>query len=111
MTAARLARPEVRALRTYRPARQEPHSLRLNANEASWVHDGAASANRYPPVRPLELHARLAVLYGVTDASLLVTRGTSEGIDLLVRAFCRPCVDNVLVTPPTFGCNVASVAK
>lgn len=103
MSAMKLARPEVRALRAYRPARQEPHALRLNANEASWAHDGAAAANRYPPVRPLELQTALASLYNVPVANLLATRGTSEGIDLLVRAFCRPGIDNVVVMPPTFG--------
>ena len=103
MSAADLARPEIRALSPYRPARQEPHGLRLHANEAPWTCDGARGLNRYPPIRPLALQERLAGHYGVPSGNLLVTRGTSEGIDLLVRAFCRPGVDSVIVTPPTFG--------
>ncbi len=103
MSAAALARPEVLALEAYRPARQQPGALRLNANEAPWAFDGAPHLNRYPPVRPRGLHTRLAALYGVAESSVLATRGTSEAIDLLVRAFCRPGVDSVLVTPPTFG--------
>ena len=30
-------------------------------------------------------------------------RGSDEGIDLLVRAFCRAGQDSVLICPPTFG--------
>jgi histidinol-phosphate aminotransferase len=33
----------------------------------------------------------------------MITRGSDEGIDLLVRAFCRAGLDAVLVAPPTFG--------
>src|SRR5690606_41148379 len=92
VSAAALARPEVLALEAYRPARQQPGALRLNANEAPWAFDGAPHLNRYPPVRPRGLHTRLAALYGVAESSVLATRGTSEAIDLLVRAFCRPGV-------------------
>jgi len=34
---------------------------------------------------------------------LLVGRGSDEAIDLLVRAFCAPGRDGVVVTPPVFG--------
>jgi histidinol-phosphate aminotransferase len=45
----------------------------------------------------------LAELYGVRSEQLLVTRGSDEGIDLLVRAFCRAGLDGVLIAPPCFG--------
>jgi histidinol-phosphate aminotransferase len=80
--------------------------VRLNANEAPWTTqlDGHGFAlNRYPEIRPRLLQARLAERYGVLPDRLLVTRGSSEAIDLLLRAFCRPGVDNVVVTPPTFS--------
>ena len=52
---------------------------------------------------------RMALLYGVPTASVLVGRGSDEAIDLLVRAFCRAGQDNVVITPPTFGFyNVAA---
>ena len=34
---------------------------------------------------------------------MLVTRGSSEGIDLLIRAFCRAGTDAIVINPPTFG--------
>jgi histidinol-phosphate aminotransferase len=102
--AARLARPEVRNLRPYTTARQEPGTLRLNANEAPSPAGGdRPGLNRYPPIRPQLLRDRLADYFGVSPDNLLATRGASEGIDLLVRTFCRPGSDNILITPPTFA--------
>ena len=40
--------------------------------------------------------------YGVATENILVTRGSSEGIDLLMRTFCSAGKDNVLLTPPAF---------
>ena len=38
-----------------------------------------------------------------SPGQLLVTRGSSEAIDVVVRAFCRAGQDNILICPPTFG--------
>jgi histidinol-phosphate aminotransferase len=38
----------------------------------------------------------------------MVTRGSDEGIDLLVRAFCRAGIDGVLIAPPCFGMYAVS---
>lgn len=106
MTIQALARPEIRSLQPYFTALQQSGTVRLNANEAPWeprVNGRASSLNRYPEVRPLLLQRRLAERYGVTQDQLLVTRGSSEAIDLLLRAFCRSGIDNVVVTPPTFS--------
>jgi histidinol-phosphate aminotransferase len=32
-----------------------------------------------------------------------VSRGADEGIELLIRAFCNPVTDHVLICPPTYG--------
>ena len=40
--------------------------------------------------------------YGVAVDNVLVTRGSSEGIDLLMRTFCSAGLDEVLLTPPAF---------
>ncbi len=106
MTIETLARPEIRGLQSYFTALQQTGTVRLNANEAPWerrVNCRASSLNRYPEVRPRLLQERLAERYGVTPDRLLVTRGSSEAIDLLLRAFCRSGIDNVVVTPPTFS--------
>lgn len=101
-----LARPELRDLVAYQPAGYEPACIRLNANEAPWRAPNDASTrglNIYPPPRPVELGERLADYYGVPPTDLLVTRGSSEGIDLLIRAFCVGGQDAIVICPPTFG--------
>jgi histidinol-phosphate aminotransferase len=101
-----LVRPDLRDLDAYAAAAPDFDRLRLHANESPWPTDldlPCEGLNRYPPVRALDLEARLAEVYGVAPASLLVTRGSDDGIDLLVRAFCRAGEDAVLTTPPTFG--------
>jgi histidinol-phosphate aminotransferase len=105
MNAASLARPEIASLSPYAAATQEQLTVRLNANEVPWnpSSDADESLNRYPQIRPWVLRDRLAEIYGVPAQQLLVTRGTSEAIDLLIRVFCRPGQDNVVITPPTFG--------
>ena len=51
----------------------------------------------------MTLVRRLAAVYGVQEQQLLVTRGSDEGIDLLLRVFCRAGQDAVLECPPCFG--------
>jgi histidinol-phosphate aminotransferase len=106
MTIAKLARPEIKALKPYEAAVQVRDTVRLNANEAPWA--GSSDAfrrplNRYPEIRPAGLRACLAARYGCDESSLLVTRGSSEAIDLLIRVFCRAGQDNLLTTTPTFS--------
>lgn len=101
-----LARADIRALEPYASARTEGHggATFLNANESPWPPwDDAPDWNRYPDPQPAALVSCLAALYGVSREQLLVGRGSDEGIDLLVRAFCRAGRDAVLVSPPTFG--------
>lgn len=105
-----LARPEVLALSPYVSARSSAAAdgVLLNANEAPraltaeapWV---GLDLHRYPSPQPVALRERLTELYGVHDAQLLVTRGSDEGIDLLLRVFCRAGQDRILETIPCFG--------
>jgi histidinol-phosphate aminotransferase len=101
-----LARPEIVALEGYSFAAWEPQLVRLHANELPWRAPGdetRAGLNRYPEPQPRALIERLAALYAVPAERLLVSRGSDEAIDLLIRAFCRAGRDAVLVCPPTFG--------
>lgn len=101
----RLARPEILALRAYDVPRRTPETIALDANEFPWSPFGEetlATLNRYPDHPAPELLGRLSELYGVARTSLLPTRGSSEAIDLLCRAFCRPGRDEIIVTSPTF---------
>ncbi len=101
-----LARPEIRALQAYSSARMEARggTIALNANESPWPPFGSGESwNRYPEPQPAVLLERLAGIYGVDANQVLVGRGSDEGIDLLVRAFCRADRDAIMISPPTFG--------
>lgn len=106
MTIADLARPEIRELRPYAAAAQVEDTIRLNANEAPWASRAdnfRRPLNRYPEIRPARLGNIMASRFGCRAQQLLVTRGTSEAIDLLIRAFCRANVDSIVATQPTFS--------
>lgn len=110
-----LARPEIRALtaapNTYVNGVVSP--IRLHANENPWSDESDAAPialNRYLDGQPGELIEALANYYGVFPAQVLITRGSDDGIDLLVRAFCRAGEDAILVCPPTFSMYAFSAA-
>jgi histidinol-phosphate aminotransferase len=100
-----LARPDIVSLKSYDHASWEPSFTRLHANELPWRAAGdesEAGLNRYPEPQPKALIQRLAGLYDVPAEFLMISRGSDEAIDLLVRAFCRAGQDAVLICPPTF---------
>ncbi len=106
MSLVKIARPEIQALKPYAAAAQVEGSVRLNANELPWSRSGDVfrrPLNRYPEVRPAHLGIALANRYGCGVDNLIVTRGTSEGIDLLIRVFCRAGQDSVVTPAPTFS--------
>lgn len=75
----------------------------LNANENPYPLPGLERYNRYPEPQPQKLVSGLAALYGVGDEHVVITRGADEGIALLIRMFCEPHEDAILINPPTFG--------
>ena len=106
MSVVNLARPEIQALQPYEAAEQVDDTIRLNANESprtTGTGNFRRPLNRYPEVRPLGLQNALARRFGCQPEELLVTRGSSEAIDLVIRTFCRAGQDSVLVTSPSFS--------
>ena len=76
----------------------------LDANECA--HEpfvGASGFGRYPEQQPDELVEALCGWLDVSSRNLTVTRGADEAIDCLLRAFCVPGKDNIIVCPPTFS--------
>lgn len=102
-----LLREDLREFAGYKSARSETlsGSVWLNANESAWANgsDSDGRLRRYPQPQPETLCARLAALYGVAPAQLLVGRGSDEGIELLLRAFCMPGRGTIVTAPPVFG--------
>jgi histidinol-phosphate aminotransferase len=102
-----LLREDLRDFGGYKSARSESvsGSVWLNANESAWANgsDADGRLRRYPKPQPEALCARLADLYSVQPSQLLVGRGSDEGIDLLLRAFCMPGKGKIVIAPPVFG--------
>lgn len=103
----RFLREDLRDFTGYASARMQAVAagIRLDANESPWpsAADGAARLRCYPEPQPQALVAALARLYGVAPERVLATRGSDEGIDLLLRATCPPGRGAIVTTPPTFG--------
>lgn len=95
-----LMRNDLKNFAPYSSARNEATQGRvwLNANESPW-----GEYNRYPEQQPVALIDAMARYYGVERKQILATRGSDEGIDLLVRLFCEPGEDSILISSPTFG--------
>jgi histidinol-phosphate aminotransferase len=111
-----LARPEIAAMKPYSSARSlaPGRGILLNANENPWPPpgDNDLDLNRYPEPQPAELGQLLANYYEVEENQILMTRGSDEAIDLLVRAFCAAngpknnapdSNDAIAICPPCFG--------
>jgi histidinol-phosphate aminotransferase len=102
-----LVRPNIRRLKPYRSARHDFMSgILLDANEnafGSAVDVDGLSLNRYPDPYQRELRAALAKLNDVSSEHVFAGVGSDEVIDLLIRIFCEPRADSIVVLEPTYG--------
>ncbi|WP_192483938.1 MULTISPECIES: histidinol-phosphate transaminase [Cysteiniphilum] len=100
----KLIRQDLAAFNAYSSARSLnlKGDILLNANELPYDLS-EQGFNRYPEPQPQELVHALAALYHVNQEEILVTRGSDEGIDLLVRLFCAYQQDAIMAFKPTFG--------
>jgi len=62
-----------------------------------------AKLNRYPDPLQHELKDKIARVKSVSSENIFPGNGSDEIIDLLVRAFCEPGKDEVILLPPTYG--------
>lgn len=103
----KLLRPELLAIKPFdvnRPGFET--GVLLDANETPWALNRFedVALNRYiDETFDPQLLEPLAAFYQTLPSQILLTRGSCEGIDLLVRAFCRPHLDAIVVSPPTFS--------
>lgn len=99
----KLVRPNILALKPYRSARDDFKSgVLLDANENPYPQKQGA-LNRYPDPHQEALRSAIAAYRGTDPERVFTGNGSDEAIDLLIRIFCRPGIDKIAITPPTYG--------
>jgi len=102
------ARPEILAMKGYVSARSLVASgdstVFLDANECPYEpYVGASGLARYPMQQPPELMGVVCHWLDLSSRNVTIMRGADEAIDCLMRAFCVPAHDNIIICPPTFA--------
>jgi histidinol-phosphate aminotransferase len=97
-----LLRKNIRSLVPYSSAREEyqgENAVFLDANENPFN----APYNRYPDPYQHKLKQRISDLKKVKPDQIFLGNGSDEAIDLIIRAFCEPGIDNMIGIKPTYG--------
>ncbi len=101
-----ILRDNIRSLRPYTSARDEykgTEGVFLDANENAFGSASDETHNRYPDPLQWDLKNALAALKVLDAENIFLGNGSDEAIDILFRSFCNPGIDNVIITPPTYG--------
>ena len=101
-----LVRENIKNLVPYSSARDEfkgAAKIFLDANENSIGSPLTRWYNRYPDPLQWELKKKISGIKGVAPENMLLGNGSDECIDLLIRAFCEPGTENIVICPPTYG--------
>src|SRR5215216_497403 len=101
-----LVRENIKKLKPYSSARDEfkgEASVYLDANENSYGSPLTKWYNRYPDPLQWELKKKIGEIKSIPPENMLLGNGSDECIDLLIRAFCEPVIDNIIICPPTYG--------
>ncbi len=110
MRVKELIRPHVAKLQPYSTARDDfagEARIFLDANENPNVPEFqvpvVSNLNRYPDPYSSQVRRVAAETAGVAAENCVITNGSDEAIELLLKASCVPGSDFVLIAPPTYG--------
>ena len=109
MNLEKLVRKNIKNLKPYSCARDEykgREATFLDANENPFE----TLYNRYPDPYHLEIKSKLSKLKDINPENIILGNGSDEIIDLLIRSFCEPREDNMLVFSPGYGMYEVSAA-
>lgn len=98
----KIVRPNIWAMKPYSSARDEfkgEASVFLDANENPLN----SPYNRYPDPLQWTLKEKVAKIKGVPAEKIFFGNGSDEPIDLVIRIFCEPALDNIVAMDPTYG--------
>ncbi len=97
-----LIRPEYLKLEKYSEPRSGKNVISLSSNENPYSFRDDKEFNRYPTVENIELKEKLANLYNVSLNNIAYGKGSTELIQMLIKLFCIPYKDSVILCPPTY---------
>ncbi|MCE4564295.1 histidinol-phosphate transaminase [Maribellus sp. CM-23] len=98
----KLLRKNILNLKPYSSARDEytgEAMVFLDANENPFNEP----YNRYPDPLQRVVKEKISKLKNIDSSNIFLGNGSDEPIDLLIRAFCEPGVDNIVSIDPTYG--------
>ena len=101
-----LVRPNIEKLVPYSSARDEfsgEAHVFLDANENSLGSPIRPFYHRYPDPHQKKLKQQIQAIKGIPEKNIFLGNGSDECIDVLLRCFCEPGLDNIIVCPPTYG--------
>ena len=101
-----ILRDNIKKLIPYSSARDEfkgEAKIFLDANENSFGSPLTKWYNRYPDPLQWKVKEKLSEIKGIPATNIFLGNGSDECIDILIRAFCEPGIDNILLCPPTYG--------
>lgn len=101
---ADLVRLNIEKMNSYSSARdqyniKDTESIYLDANESPFEN----GVNRYPDNKHYELKTVLSKIKNVQESQIIFGNGMDEILDLIVRVFCDPSLDQIITLPPTYG--------
>ncbi|MFV0418759.1 MAG: histidinol-phosphate transaminase [Dysgonomonas sp.] len=102
MNLQQLVRKNVWNMKAYSSARDEfkgEASVFLDANENP-LND---KYNRYPDPLQWTLKEKVAKMKNTVPEKIFFGNGSDEPIDLVIRIFCEPRIDNIVAIDPTYG--------
>ena len=105
-----LVRKNIIELKPYTSARDiydSSEGILLDANENSFgstfVEFNGLKLNRYPDPHQKDIREVTSDYYSIPFENIFFGVGSDEVIDLLIRIFCNPGRDNVIIPEPTYG--------
>ncbi len=101
-----IVRGNIKKLSPYSSARDEfsgKASVFLDANENSLGSPLTKWYNRYPDPLQKNVKEKISFIKKVSVEQIFLGNGSDEPIDILLRCFCEPQVDEVIIMPPTYG--------
>jgi histidinol-phosphate aminotransferase len=108
-----ITRTNIKKLVPYSSARSEYEGdaqVFLDANENSLGSLLQENFHRYPDPLQKKLKEKISTIKNISTKNIFIGNGSDEAIDLLIRAFCNPGKDEILIFPPTYGMYEVSAA-